>query len=145
VSAYEAAEIFGVTVDAIRKRIQRGAVPHERDDRRVLLDACSTVRDLDQDDYWMTTSDGLVDEMREQVSYLREMLGEEREARGRVDTIIAQLIQANPALATRVPGLETSPGEPARSPHRRPEGPQKVSEGHTERPLGGAGRSRDEP
>jgi hypothetical protein len=60
VSAYEAAEIFGVTVDAIRKRIQRGAVPHERDDRRVLLDACSTVRDLDQDDYWMTTSDGYV-------------------------------------------------------------------------------------
>jgi hypothetical protein len=31
VSVYEAADILGVTVDAIRKRISRGSIPHERD------------------------------------------------------------------------------------------------------------------
>jgi hypothetical protein len=42
VSVYEAAEVMGVTVDAIRKRISRRTIPHERDeDGRVwvLLDA----------------------------------------------------------------------------------------------------------
>jgi excisionase family DNA binding protein len=38
VSVYEAAEVLGVTVDAIRKRIQRGTIPHERDeDGRVFV------------------------------------------------------------------------------------------------------------
>ena len=31
VSVYEAADILGVTVDAIRKRTQRGTIPHRRD------------------------------------------------------------------------------------------------------------------
>jgi excisionase family DNA binding protein len=29
---YEAAKVLGITVDAIRKRVQRGAIRHERDD-----------------------------------------------------------------------------------------------------------------
>ena len=38
VSVYEAADLLGVTVDAIRKRIQRGTIPHERhEDGRVYV------------------------------------------------------------------------------------------------------------
>jgi hypothetical protein len=37
---------------------------------------------------------------------MREQLAEEREARRRADTIIAQLSQANAALARRVPEIE---------------------------------------
>jgi hypothetical protein len=51
VSVYEAGEVLGVTVDAIRKHIQRGTIPHERDgDGRVwvILDASSKVQDTDQ-------------------------------------------------------------------------------------------------
>ena len=31
-SVYEAAEVMGITVDAIRKRVARGTIPHEKDD-----------------------------------------------------------------------------------------------------------------
>ena len=107
---YQAAEDLGVTVDAIRKRIQRGIIPHERDDGRawVLLEASSRVPDEGQGDY-RTVSDELVDELRKQVRYPREMHGEERDALRRADTIIAQLTQANASLAARVPELEVPP------------------------------------
>src|SRR5215207_7427442 len=63
-TVYEAAEILGLTVDAIRKRIQRGTIPHERledgrvyvllDEARALQDKSSkptsTVQDNDQDE-----------------------------------------------------------------------------------------------
>jgi len=45
VSVYQAAEVMGVTVDAIRKRVSRDTIPHERDeDGRVWV-----VLDTDQD------------------------------------------------------------------------------------------------
>lgn len=122
VSVYEAAKVLGVTVDAIRKRIQRGTIPHERDDGGrvwVLLDASSTIPDNVQDNY-RVPSDPLVDELREQIRYLREILSKEQDARRRADTIIAQLTQANATLATLVPELEAPPGEPAPAPPPRP-------------------------
>jgi hypothetical protein len=37
-SVYETAEAMGVTVDAIRKRVSRGTIPHEKgDDGRVWI------------------------------------------------------------------------------------------------------------
>jgi excisionase family DNA binding protein len=52
VSVYEAAEVMGVSVDAIRKRIVRGTIPHVRtEDGRVWIlldrvqDAASKVQD----------------------------------------------------------------------------------------------------
>jgi hypothetical protein len=54
VSVYQAAEVMGVTVDAIRKRVARGTIPHEKDeDGRVWVildtdqDTASKVRDAD--------------------------------------------------------------------------------------------------
>jgi hypothetical protein len=82
----------------------------------VSLDACSSVWDYDRDNYLTATSDELVEEMRERLSYLREVFGEERDARGRADTFIAQLIQANAALAVRVPELERRPDENQQGP-----------------------------
>ena len=117
VSVYEAAEVLGLTVDAIRKRIQRGTIPHERgDDGRVwvMLEASSSVRDDEQGNY-RTKSDKLVAELREQNRYLREMFGEELDARRRADTIIAQVIQVNATLAARVSELGALPEELATS------------------------------
>jgi hypothetical protein len=31
-SVYEAAEVMGITVDAIRKRVARDTIPHEKDE-----------------------------------------------------------------------------------------------------------------
>ncbi|MDP9439276.1 MAG: hypothetical protein M3P49_11100 [Actinomycetota bacterium] len=67
----------------------------------------------------------MVEVLREQAEYLREQLDQERaartEERRRHDTIIAQLTQANAALASRLPELE--------APRERPEAPEKVEGG----------------
>jgi hypothetical protein len=47
-------------------------------------------------------------EMRNRISSLENQLFEDRESRRRADTIIAQLTQANAALAARVPELEAA-------------------------------------
>jgi predicted ArsR family transcriptional regulator len=114
VSVYEAANVLGVTVDAVRKRIQRGTIPHKRDDNGrvwVLLNASSTIPDNVQDIY-RAVYDELVDELREQISHLREILREEQDARRRADAIIAQFTRANAGLAPLVPELQASPEEP---------------------------------
>src|SRR5215218_3631321 len=87
VSVYEAAEVLGVTVDAIRKRIQRGTIPHERhEDGRVyvLLDEASKLQDNRQESTskvqddgqtpYRTDRDELVQSLQDQVEYLREQL-----------------------------------------------------------------------
>jgi hypothetical protein len=50
----------------------------------------------------------LVESLIDQLAYMREQLAEEREARRRADTIIAQLTHANATLAQRVPELEAA-------------------------------------
>jgi hypothetical protein len=118
VSVYEAAEILDVTVDAIRKRIQRGTIPYARDDGRVwvlLLEAAGMLPDEGQRDY-RSASDEFIDELREQVRYLREMLDEERDARRRADTIIAQLARTNAALAGCMPELDIESKNPEQPP-----------------------------
>jgi hypothetical protein len=110
VSVCEAAEILGVTVDATRKRIQRGTIPYERGDGRVWvqLEAAGMIPDEGQREY-RSASDEFIDELREQVRHLRKMLDEERDARRRADMIIAQLARTNAALAGRVPSWIVSP------------------------------------
>ena len=53
-----------------------------------------------------TTQDERLGALREQVSYLRRQLDEEREARRRADTIIAQLARANEEQARTIGELE---------------------------------------
>jgi hypothetical protein len=67
----------------------------------------------------------LVEVLSDQVAYLRSQLDQEREARKRADTIIAQLTQANAALAQRVPELE-APQEPRRGPESAGEEPERA-------------------
>ena len=123
-SVTEAAQVLGVTVDAIRKRVQRGTIPHQRDDAGrvwVLLEAAKSmqgtptstgrdesehVHDTDQDMYQTEGQSHLVESLEDQVGYLRgviETRDKELEARTeelrRKDHIIA-------ALTERIPELE---------------------------------------
>jgi len=105
----EASRELGISSDAVRKRIARGSLRSDRQDGSVLVWL---------DEGWTEAGreaqvDGgpLVEDLREQVHYLRSILNEEREARRRADMIIAQLTQANAALAQRVPELE-APASP---------------------------------
>ena len=99
-----AAEELGVSTDAVRKRISRGTLRSDRREGtvRVWLDDGGTEAGREA----QVDGGALVEVLREQAEYLRGQLAEEREARRRADTIIAQLTQANATLAARVPELE---------------------------------------
>lgn len=112
VTIKEAATRLGVTDGAIRKRVQRGSIHSEMgDDGRVYV-----YLDVYQDASHPESqgNDGtLVEVLGDQVAYLREQLAEEREARRRADTIIAQLARANEEQARTIRELEPADTEGA--------------------------------
>src|ERR687898_746873 len=106
ISVAQAAERLGVTQDAVRKRIARGTIRHEKDyEGRILvyLDTfereSNTVQDNGQDGESKTVSDAdqhkYTRSLEDQIDFLRRELE-------RKDTIIMSLTQ-------RIPKLEASP------------------------------------
>jgi hypothetical protein len=71
---YQAAEALGVTVDAVRGRIKRGTIEHERDGSRVYVfvdaDESGTGRDQQTDQYG--ESGALISQLRDENAYLRD-------------------------------------------------------------------------
>jgi excisionase family DNA binding protein len=118
----EAARTLGIKEESVRKRVRRGKMRFEKDeDGRlyVYVDGTQTAGgervDKPEDPY----ADQSVDESRdlthelieskdETIRILQDQLQEEREARRRADTIIAQLTQADLVHAQRMPELEAS-------------------------------------
>ena len=102
VSVPQAADHLGTTVDALRKRVQRGTIPYERDrDGRVwiLLDTGRPRQDTDQDtDRPQSEPDALISEMRGRIEDLREQLEAERQAHAEARRIIAGLVERIPAI-----------------------------------------------
>ena len=121
-SVAEAAERLGVTRDAIHKRIRRDSIRHERgEDGRfyVYVDGSTTGLDSSTDKSTDTSNDeSLVQAMREmmalteeRVAYLERQVEEEREARRRADTLLAQLMQRIPELEAPRQGTPTDAPE----------------------------------
>ncbi len=116
VTMQEAADELGLSVEAIRKRVQRGSMASDKgaDGRRYVY--------LDESHHEVQVESSeveLIEELRDRVSSLEKMLEEEREARTeerrRHDTLMAQLMQ-------RIPELEAPAQEPRESPLRAQEG-----------------------
>ena len=124
-TVHEAASALGVSVDAIRKRIQRGTIPRERhEDGRVyvLLDKASTMQDAsstssstvsDEDENERPVryrTEELVESLQDQIGFLRRELE-------RKDAILLR-------MAERIPELEASaaPLEPQEAPAMASEG-----------------------
>ena len=107
------AEELGISTDAVRKRIARGSLESDRRGGHVLvwLDDGGTEDGHEAQGEVPADGEALVEVLTDQVSYLREQLLEEREARRRADTIIAQLTHTNTQLSNRVLELDA----PARS------------------------------
>ena len=102
----EAAELLGTSTEAVRKRAARGSLRSDRQDGRVLVwvDEGRTEGGREA----QVDREALIEAKDHAIRILEDQLREEREARRRADTIIAQLTQANAALAARVPELEAS-------------------------------------
>jgi hypothetical protein len=132
----EAAHELGISTDAVRKRIARGSLRSDREDGhvRVWLDVGGTEAGREA----QVDGEALVEVLQDHISDLRVQLEAEREARRRADTIIAQLTQANAALAAKVPELEA-----AESREDAAEEPAEAT--HTPAPGQGTTPHTDEP
>ena len=117
VTLREAAIRLGVFEGVIRKRVARGTLRSEMgtDGRRYVYLDGGTDGGADTSS---PRGSELVDELRDQVGYLRDVIATRDEEIRRRDVIISQLTQANAALAARVPELEAaeSPSEGAERP-----------------------------
>jgi hypothetical protein len=117
-SVYEAAEVMGVTVDAIRKRVSRGTIPHERDEEGrvwVLLDTDRTQSDVAA---LISAKDGTIAGLREQLQQANERDRENRR-------IIAALTSRIPAIEapTETPGTPETVEETPERAEPRPDAP----------------------
>jgi hypothetical protein len=135
VSVGEAAVLLGISKDAVMTRIRHGTLRSEKtDDQMVhvwlgedLAPNWDTVHPRPRVEASLRETAEDIEELREQVHHLREVLAEEASVRGREDRIIAQLTRANASLAPLVPESE------APAPPIRPE-PVEPAEAKTSRP-----------
>ena len=110
----EAADALIISQDAVRKRIARGTIPHDRDEsgRVYVYLSSETVRKTDQDtvqpDATKTVQDAYIRSLEDQIAFLRRELE-------RKDTILLNLTE-------RIPELE--------APSDERESPETVEEEH---------------
>ena len=115
----EAAARLGVKEQAIRKRIQRGTIAHDKDeDGRVYvyLDPKDGATGTSID----TSMDTLLQSLQDQIAYLRQEAEDWKEEARRKDTIILSLTQ-------RLPELEAPAGPQAASADTSGKGPGRGS------------------
>jgi excisionase family DNA binding protein len=125
VTIQEAAQRLGVKEDAIRKRIQRGTLRHEKTQEGrvfVWLDAASdATQDAAQDTYRDASQDALLSAKDETIAALREQLAQANERDRENRRIIA-------ALTSRIPAIE-APSDERESPQTAREEPQRAEPG----------------
>ncbi len=125
----EAAARLGISVDAVRKRIQRGKLTGQKTDNGWTVVWIEPDIRPDNVQTPVPESSALVDDLRDQVAYLRDQLAIERDARAdaerrhaaeieRRDVLlrealgrIPQLLAGDAPVAAREPQREAEPAE----------------------------------
>ncbi len=116
----EAAARLGISVDAVRKRIQRGTLTGQKTDTGWTV--VWTEPDIRPDTVQTPVPEpsALVDELRDHVAYLRDQLDREREARSDADRRHAAEIERRDVLMRealdRVPAIGAGHDAPSASP-----------------------------
>jgi excisionase family DNA binding protein len=123
VTIQEAARRLGVKEDAIRKRIQRGTLPHEKTAEGRVFVWVDAAQDTTEDAYQDTGRDELLAELRDQVRFLREELAPK-------DAIMLRMAESIPQLEAprESPVSEARPGpsDPLPTPAERLKRPQSA-------------------
>jgi predicted type IV restriction endonuclease len=125
-SIREAAELLSTTVDAIRKRVQRGTIPYEKaSDGRVwiLLDAVQDSTGHRQDtDQPQSDSTALISAKDETIATLRDQLEAERQAHAEARRLLMAALERIPP---QLEASESSEGPtPTSASTEAPEGPE---------------------
>lgn len=119
----QAARRLGITEGAVRSRIKRGTLPTVKEGERVYVvwsggtSPANHPPDADEPTGEPSAQHELVEELREQVAYLRQQLEAEREAGRRKDHLLAAALE-------RIPAIEAPRDEPG-----GPETDAEASEG----------------
>jgi excisionase family DNA binding protein len=121
VTIQEAAQRLGVKEDAIRKRIQRGSLRHEKTEEGRVFVWVDAARDATQDKTEDSPRDvpqdalaALLEAKDETIAALREQLDQANERDRENRRIIA-------ALTSRIPEIEPPQGTPRETPSEAPE------------------------
>ena len=132
VTVVEAAARLGVKEQAIRKRIQRGTIAHDKDDDgRVHVYLAPDNRATGTGAGVDSGISTLVQSLQDQIAYLRQEAEDWKEEARRKDTIIMSLTQRLPELEAPVEvpgGLQTTSEGP---PKGNPRGQQEPSQRHS--------------
>ena len=128
VTVAEAAEILGITVEAVRGRIKRGTLEHERDSGTVyvLLDRRSYDQSADRPrpgsdqtaDRLQSDSSALISAKDETIAALRDQLEAERQAHAEARRLLMAALERIPPQI-EAPSDERESPQPAR---KEPEG-----------------------
>jgi Tfp pilus assembly protein FimV len=136
VTVDEAARSLGLTVDAVRKRVQRGQIAYEKDQAgrvRIILDSpdnASTLQDESPDttgqaDALIAAKDETIEELRSRVRRLEREADTRNEEIRRRDHLLAAALE-------RIPAIEApqEPSEDAETVEEAPEraGPRSAAE-----------------
>jgi excisionase family DNA binding protein len=121
-SIMEAAEVLGVTRDAIHKRIKRGSLEYEKGgDGRLYVYVDTSTSGLDKsvdeskDVSKAEVLERLIESHQDRIAFLEQELERRGDETTRLHQIVAGLTQANTQLASRVSELDTPRG-PRESP-----------------------------
>jgi DNA-binding Lrp family transcriptional regulator len=139
VPVQEAAHLLGISPEAVRSRLYRGTLDKETgtDGTVYVRLHADQLRHVDEQTADQSQPNAeLVGELRARVEDLREQLSEEREARRRADTIIAQLARANEEQARTIRELE-APSEPPTDDREAPETVEEEPERAEAHPAAG--------
>src|ERR687885_181345 len=134
----EAAKLLGVSVDAIRKRIERGTLESEKVDgtRFVFVNApVMTHQDHDMTVHQDSDMAALVSSMQDQIDTLKRELEDRKEEARRKDVLLMNLTEAMKAIA---PPSSDTPLEPREAPEKptveQSSGRDQPQEGDAQRP-----------
>jgi hypothetical protein len=126
ITVAEASEILGITVEAVRGRIKRGTLEHERDSGTVyvLLDAGQSADqsrpDSDQAaDRLQSDSAALISAKDETITTLRDQLEAERQAHAEARRLLMAALE-------RIPPQIEAPQEARESPQMAEEEPERA-------------------